>query len=133
MENVKCVLNLLKFCKFPELKKSVFLQINFSEKISGIKRKFQKFRVFFSNSAVSGACLSERAQKMLQNGLLDVQKLAELAENEPLEVPKIWKIIKPWIYYACHAWTKKRYALYQGRKTSLTTSRTPFSLNLSGI
>ena len=39
----------------------------------------------FSNSAVSEACLSERAQKMLPNEPLDVKKFVELAENEPLQ------------------------------------------------
>ena len=37
---------------------------------------------------------------MLTNELLDGQKLAELAENEPLEVTKIWKTLDllcvPW-------------------------------------
>ena len=36
--------------------------------------------------AVSAVCLSERAQKMLQNEVLDVKKFAELAENEPLQI-----------------------------------------------
>ena len=71
--------NFEKFCKknrhFPKIcKKSGF----FSEKLG-----------FFSNSAVSEVCLSERASKMLQNELLDVQKLDELAENEPLQTSKI--------------------------------------------
>jgi len=30
--------------------------------------------------------LSERAQNMLKNELLDIEKLAELAENEPLQI-----------------------------------------------
>ena len=62
----------------------------FSEKLICKKSGFfsEKF-CFFSNSAVSEVCLSERASKMLQNELLDVQKLAELAENESLQTSKI--------------------------------------------
>ena len=58
-----------------------------------IAEGFGKFEFFdekyrdFSNFAVSAVCLSERAQKMLQNELLDVKKFAELVENEPLQIP----------------------------------------------
>ena len=46
---------------------------------------FNEKKKVFSNSAVSEACLSERAQKMLPNEPLDVKKFVELAENEPLQ------------------------------------------------
>ena len=44
---------------------------------------------------------SERAPKMLKNEPLDVQKLADTAENEPLQVPEIWKTVGLWVHYGC--------------------------------
>ena len=41
----------------------------------------------FKESTVLGVCSSERAQKMLQNDVLDVEKFADTAENEAFEVP----------------------------------------------
>ena len=46
---------------------------------------------------------SERAPKMLKNEVLDVQKLADTAENEPLQVPEIWKTVGLWVHYGCSA------------------------------
>ena len=56
-------------------------------------RKFRAFLIF----VVLGVFPSERAQKKLQNELLDVKKLDDTAENEPLQTSKIRKI---WVYYA---------------------------------
>ena len=40
---------------------------------------------------------------MLKNEVLDVQKLADTAENEPLQVPEIWKTLGLWVHYGCSA------------------------------
>ena len=37
---------------------------------------------------------------MLQNEVA-VQKLADTAENEPLQVPEIWKTVGLWVHYGC--------------------------------
>ena len=81
-----CPENLQKIANFRKLLQN--LQ-TFSENLQKKSGKFSEKLGFFSNSAVSEVCLSERASKMLQNELLDVQKLAELAENEPLQASKI--------------------------------------------
>jgi hypothetical protein len=49
------------------------------------KSKHQKILIFSAFAAVSGLCASERAQKMLQNDVLDVEKLVDTAENGPSE------------------------------------------------
>ena len=54
------------------------------------KTKILRFSVF---SAVLGLCSSERAQKMLQNELLDVKKLVDTAENGPSQWPKSCAIL----------------------------------------
>ena len=38
---------------------------------------------------------------MLKNEVLDVQKLANTAENEPLQIPEIWKTMGLWVPYGC--------------------------------
>ena len=62
-----------------------------------------QFRVFFLYYAVLEMFSSERAPKMLKNEVLDVQKLADTAENEPLQVPEIWKTLGLWVHYGCSA------------------------------
>ena len=52
------------------------------------KNVFTDFYIF----AVLGVFSAERAPKMLKNEPLDVEKLDDTAENEPLQVPKIGKI-----------------------------------------
>ena len=59
--------------------------------------------VFFLYFAVLEMFSSERAPKMLKNEVLDVQKLADTAENEPLQVPEIWKTVGLWVHYGCSA------------------------------
>ena len=44
---------------------------------------------------------------MLKNEVLDVQKLADTAENEPLQVPEIWKTLGLWVHYGCSASNKR--------------------------
>ena len=48
--------------------------------------KIQFFRSFLVR-AVAGSFSSERAQKMLKNEVLDVEKFDDTAENEAFEVP----------------------------------------------
>ena len=56
--------------------------MNIYEKIA----KIQFFRSFLVR-AVAGSFSSERAQKMLKNEVLDVEKFDDTAENEAFEVP----------------------------------------------
>ena len=51
------------------------------------------FSCLFCIFAVLEMFASERGQKMLKNEVLDVQKLVDTAENEPLQLPEIWKTV----------------------------------------
>jgi hypothetical protein len=65
-----------------------------SRKFRNFARNFKKIReiIFFTDfydCAVSEMFSSERALKMLQNDSLDVKKLDDTDENEPLPISKI--------------------------------------------
>ena len=57
-----------------------------------LQKKRNTTRNFSVFSSSAGVFSSERAQKMLQNEVLDVRKLADTAENEFSQISKIWKI-----------------------------------------
>jgi len=60
-----------------------------SENLMKIYEKIVKIQFFrsFLVRAVAGSFSSERAQKMLKNEVLDVEKFDDTAENEAFEVP----------------------------------------------
>ena len=65
--------------------------INFSDKFQIFHKNavIRGFYSFFSVRVVAGSFSSERAQKMLNFGVLDVSKFNDTAENEAFEVPKM--------------------------------------------